>query len=129
MLRENNFVSTDPLTEGEVYHGINLINEYKQASYGFFAIVCLGVAILIYIISSPTSNINTSDDIINYIADMVFKLGIIKNDDKDDDDDDDSVLPFYTPLDAVKNINNKTIAVDISDYTYKQINMNTIEDV
>ena len=52
-------------------------------------------------------NINTYNDIVNYIADMVFKLGIIKN--VDDDDDDDSVLPFYTPLDTVKNINNNVI--------------------
>ena len=143
MLRENyeliydinatpyeDFVSTDPLTEGEVHPGINFIKECEQASYGFFAVMCLAIALFAYIKSSPTLNINTYNDIINYIADIAFKLGIVKNDDDDDDDDDDdSVLPLYTPLDALKNINNKTIAVDIYDYTYKQINTNTVEDV
>ena len=108
------------------YSSTHYLNVYEQFSYGFFGVICLAFALLVHINNSPLFYIEKTDTIINYIADIYFRLFPLK--------DDDNVLPLYTPLDIIKNINNKTVAVDIYDYTIripndKQINTNTVEDV
>lgn len=97
---------------------------YQEFSYGFFGVICLVFAIIIHINNTPNWYIEKTDTLINYIEDIYFRLITLK--------DNDKVLPLYTPLETVKNINNKTFAVDIYDYTirnprYKIINK--IEDV
>lgn len=99
---------------------------YQEFSYGFFGVLCLAFTIIIHINNTPNWYIEKTDTLLNYIEDIYFRLIPLR--------DNDKVLPLYTPLETIKNMKNKSVSVDIYDYTiktltYKQINTNTIEDV
>ncbi len=107
-------------TSGRSYSSTGL-SQYEEFSYGFFSVICLAVALMVHINNYPLWYIQKTDYIIEILDSIMLSLKLIK---------EDTYLPLYTPLNTIKNANNKHITINIPSLKFtKQIDTNTVEDV